>query len=420
MKCHIIAIGNELLNGEVIDTNSSFLQRDLLHFSFEINKVIILPDDINIIETEIKRSITECDYLFITGGLGPTEDDVTRYALASALNCELIQYMDELECLKAKFKEFGYRLTSNNEKQTFFPVNSMVLNNAIGTASGFYIKEKDCNIFVLPGVPSEMKIMYNNEIIPAIKKDLSRTNVLNKLIVKVIGIGESSLDNIIKDVIATNYPVKWEIIAKSQGVFIKLYPTIDCDFIKWENDLREILNKELSSFIYGYNNDEMNDIIGNLLLDKKLTFSTVESCTGGYVSKYITDKSGSSDYFLGGIVTYSNELKTKLTNVNPKIIEQHGAVSKEVAEAMAYGGKDTLDSDICLSITGIAGPMGGTKEKPVGTVWFCVVDHNNNIITKKHVFNGDRADIRQKSIFYGLNLVRLVLEGSLDFINKMK
>lgn len=418
MKCIILAIGNELLNGEVTDSNSSFLQKELAFYSLKVEKVILLPDKMNVIEKEVQRGVLEVNYLFIMGGLGPTEDDLTRYAVAKALNKKLIQNHDEQDILKRKFEAYSRNPSPNNEKQTFFPEKAIVLDNPIGTASGFYIIEKECEIFVLPGVPAEMKKVYENQIMPILNKKLTRIVSLNKLTVKTFGIGESFLDALILKKIIPHHSVRWEILAKKEGVFLKFYPTDDRKE-NWKEQLIDSLNKHINRYIYGYDNDEMGGVVAKLLLNKNLTLSTVESSTGGYVSKYLTDRSGSSNYFLGGLITYSNDLKIRLANVDSELIQQKGAVSSEVAEAMARGGKMVMKSDICLSITGIAGPTGGTEKKPVGTVWFSVIDHKNRQVNKKRVFNGDREDIRIKSLFYGLNLVRLTLLDHFDFLQNM-
>ncbi len=409
MNIVIIAIGNELLNGEILDTNSRFLEQELAHYGQKVHRVVLIRDDMEAIETEIKRCVGEANYLFIMGGLGPTEDDLTRYAVAKALDRELYQDLNELKVIKQKFDAFGYKMTPNNERQTFFPENARNLGNPIGTASGFHLSEKDCDIFVLPGVPSEMKLIFQESIVPILNKQFTKHKDLNKLIVKVIGMGESSLDTMVMEDIAPKHSIRWEIIAKAEGVFLKFYPINETTNDDWEKSLQEDLERHLGHQIYAYNSDDMNEIIAKLLLKNKLKLGTAESCTGGYVSKYITDRSGSSSYFSGGLITYTNELKSRLAHVESNILDQHGAVSIETAEAMAYGGKKALGCDIVLSITGIAGPTGGTPEKPVGTVCFGVVDHKDRVTVKKRIFVGNREDVRRRSLFYGLNLVRLAI-----------
>ncbi len=409
----ILAIGNELLNGEVLETNSSYLQQELSDHSLSVQKVSVVPDDMELIQLEIRAGIEKYPFLFIMGGLGPTEDDLTRYAVGKAVNRELSQSMEEMEVLKGKFAHFQRAMSPNNERQTFFPEKAMILSNPIGTASGFHLTENGCHLFVLPGVPSEMKNIFQHKIVPLLKKEIPEGRKPRKLLVKVIGFGESVLDEIIKKKIAPYHPVKWEIIAKGEGVFVKFY-SLDVSSQEenddeWKKLLKKSLTEHIGHRIFGYDHEEMGEIVADLLRENKLKLGCMESCTGGAVAKYLTDFPGSSRYFLGGLVTYSNELKIRLANVNPELLDQYGAVSEEVAQAMAIGGKKALGSDLCLSITGIAGPEGGLPEKPVGTVWFGVEDHQGWLTTKKRIFNGDREDIRRKSLFYGLNLIRLAL-----------
>ncbi|HEO65174.1 MAG TPA: CinA family nicotinamide mononucleotide deamidase-related protein, partial [Spirochaetes bacterium] len=399
MNIIIIAIGNELLNGEILDTNSRFLEQELAHYGQKVHRVVLIRDDMDAIETEIKRCIGEADYLFIMGGLGPTEDDLTRYAVAKALDQELIQDLNELKEIQKKFEAYGHKMTSNNERQSFFPSAAKNLGNPIGTASGFYLLERDCNVFVLPGVPSELKLIFQDSIVPILNEQWTQSIVINKLIVKVIGVGESTLDTMIKEEIAPKHSIRWEIIAKAEGVFLKFYPIDELSKDNWKEPLQQDLERHLGHQIYGYDSDDMNEIIAKLLLKDKLKLGTIESCTGGYVSKYITDRSGSSRYYVGGMITYTNDLKNRLAHVSSKLLEQYGAVSVETAEAMARGAKKALASDITLAITGIAGPTGGTPEKPVGTVCFALLDHKNRLTLKKRIFVGDRSDVRVRSLF---------------------
>ncbi len=409
MNCLILAIGNELLNGEIVDTNSSFLQHELSFFSLHVKKVSILPDDVACIQAEIQKGFEDYPYIFITGGLGPTEDDLTRDAVAKALGKKLIQNKREMKILKKKFETFGRKMSPNNEKQAFFPENAEILPNPLGTAPGFSITEKGRRLFILPGVPSEMKNVFHGAVIPVLVQELSQTKKPEKLTVKTMGKGESTLDSMIKKNIIPLHSVRWEIIAKGEGVFIKFYPLVNQEDDVWKKGLMESLETHMGSIIYGYDCDEMGDVIARLLVEKGLTLGCVESCTGGYVSKYLTDWAGSSHYFIGGLVTYSDDSKHRLAGVDPELLVRYGAVSEEVAGAMARGGKNVLGSDICLSISGIAGPAGGSDEKPVGTVWLGVLDHKGRLTTQKRIFTGEREDVRKKSLFYGLNLVRLVL-----------
>jgi len=414
MTCLILVIGNELLNGEVPEANSTFLQRECSHYAVAVQRVCVLPDDPAIIQAEIHKGISDYSNIFITGGLGPTEDDVTREAVAKALKRKLVMIRGEKAVLKKKFKASGRPMSPNNLKQAYFPERARVLPNPIGAASGFLLKEKGCRLFVLPGVPSEMRRIFRDEVIAILNKALPRNQKFRKLLVKTLGEGESLLDEKIKRYIAPHHSVRWEIVARGQGVFIKFYPINQVE--SWEEGLKEGLRERLGPLIYAFDDEDMGGIIENLLSKKNYRLGCVESCTGGYISKYLTDRPGSSEYFSGGMVTYSNTLKTRLAGVDKRLIQRHGAVSAKVAEAMAQGGKKRLGSDLCLSVTGIAGPGGGSGDKPVGTVWFGVIDQKARLVVKRRVFSGGRELVRQKSVFYALNLVRLMLQDRMDFI----
>lgn len=412
MKASIIAIGNELLNGEVIDSNSNYLQNELLSFAITTERVAVITDDENIIISEIKNTINRSDFIFITGGLGPTEDDLTRFAVAKALNKEVIQDLDELKVIEEKFKKFNYKMSDSNIKQSYFPEGAKILANPMGTASGFYYKENNSHIFVLPGVPSELKAIYQDEIKSFIETLFPEPILYEKLLVRTIGLGESSLDTLIKDKIINKHSVRWEIIAKTEGVFLKFYP-LDSNNKNWKKLLIDDLQSEIGDIVYSFNNESLEEVIAKLLLENNYSLSTVESCTGGYISKSLTDLPGSSKYYHGSFITYTNELKMNLVDVDEKLLIEKGAVSIEVAESMAKGGKKALGTSISVAVTGIAGPDGGSEEKPVGTVCFAVIDQNDKIFSTKRRFNGSREDVRKRTVYYALNLVRLAVLNKL-------
>lgn len=412
MNAFILAIGNELLNGDIVDTNSSFIERELSAYSLQVRKVSILPDDPGLARAAIRSGIEEFSHVFIMGGLGPTEDDITREAVAGALGRPLVIDPAELEILKRKFDSCGRAMPSNNEKQALFPQGSQILPNPIGTACGFFLREKGCRVFAFPGVPSEMKRMFLDQALSILSIELPKRQGTERLVVRTIGTGESAIDAIIKEKIVPRHSARWEILAGGEGIIIKFYPTREDS--GWKARLREDLEACLGPLIYGYGEEEMGGIIGGLLAGKNLTLGCVESCTGGYISKYLTDRAGSSAYFNGGLVVYSNELKVRLAGVDPALLERHGAVSVETAEALARGGKRALGCDVCLAVTGIAGPGGGSEEKPVGTVCFGIADHRDRVAVERRVISGDRADIRERALFHGLNMVRLSL---LDRLN---
>ncbi len=292
MSCSIIAIGNELINGEVVDSNSPFLEDKLSLFGLRVMRVSLIPDDVIYIRDEVIRAINYSNYLFITGGLGPTEDDVTKYGISEGLGLELIQDLHELSIIRQKYLHHGANLYSEDDKQSLFPKGAKLLPNAVGIVSGFYLSYSDCHIFVLPGVPSEMRAMVCDGVMPILNKHLKLVKP-DKLVVKLIGKGEYAVDKIIRDKVALINPIRWEIITKPEGVFLKFYP-LNKD-PNWRDNLIVSLNEHLDSYIYAYDDDSMLNTVSNLLIKRSMTLSTVESCTGGYLSKYLTDRPGSSE-----------------------------------------------------------------------------------------------------------------------------
>ena len=406
MKVELISIGDELLIGQTINTNASWLGQELSLLGCKIIKGVTISDTKDAITGALDEIQNTTQLCIITGGLGPTNDDITKYTLASYFDMEL----EMNEEIKLKIQQYVQKrnrpMLSVNEDQALMPKGALVLNNNYGTAAGILI-EKNNQIFVsLPGVPYEMKGIVLEELIPYLKNRFELKGKGYKTALTQ-GIGESFLAEKIKtweeDLTKNNFSLAY---LPSPG-FVKLRITAQND----QEGLDEIntyfkrLEQLIPEALFGYNEDTLPKVIGAKLKEKNLSIGTVESCTGGMLAAQISSVSGASEYFMGSLLTYSNEMKRKLAAVEPGLIEEFGAVSQEVACAMAEGGREKLNVSICIATTGIAGPTGGTDTKPVGLVWIAIATPSRTI--SKSFQYGDQRDRNiQMAVASALNLLR--------------
>jgi nicotinamide-nucleotide amidase len=406
MKVELISIGDELLIGQTINTNASWLGQELSLLGCKIIKGVTISDTKDAITGALDEIQNTTQLCIITGGLGPTNDDITKYTLASYFDMEL-EMNEEIKLkIQQYFQKRNRPMLSVNEDQALMPKGALVLNNNYGTAAGILI-EKNNQIFVsLPGVPYEMKGIVLEELIPYLKNRFELKGKGYKTALTQ-GIGESFLAEKIKtweeDLTKNNFSLAY---LPSPG-FVKLRITAQND----QEGLDEIntyfkrLEQLIPEAIFGYNEDTLPKVIGAKLKEKNLSIGTVESCTGGMLAAQISSVSGASEYFMGSLLTYSNEMKSKLAAVDPRLIEAYGAVSEKVACAMAEGGREKLNVSICIATTGIAGPTGGTDTKPVGLVWIAIATPSRTI--SKSFQYGDQRDRNiQMAVASALNLLR--------------
>jgi nicotinamide-nucleotide amidase len=395
MKACIISIGEELLIGQTVNTNAAWIASRLNELGIETKEIVVITDK----HEEILRALKECgersDIVLITGGLGPTRDDVTKHALCDHFKSNLVMDQQILEDVTQYFKKFGRQITDLNREQALVPDKAEALRNPYGTAPGLWFKEEGKSFIAMPGVPYEMKEMINSQIYPVLSEMPRQQYIIHKNIL-THGIGESALadklsewEDELPDFIQLAY-------LPSMGI-VKLRLTAKG---KQEDQLEKALADEISrlqklipEYIWGYDNDTQEKAAGELLKSTGSFLATAESCTGGYLAHSITRVPGSSAYFKGSIIAYSNDSKVQLLSVPPDLLKKHGAVSSQVAEAMASGVKKLFDTDYAVGITGIAGPDGGTKEKPVGTT-FIAIAGKKELICKKYTF----ADSRERNI----------------------
>ncbi len=406
----IISVGNELLNGNTVDTNSNWLCGRLISESISVVYSCAIGDDIEEIKNAIKYAAGKADIILITGGLGPTDDDLTRDGIAKFLGVELEYHPDIFEKIKKFFAVRNYPMPERNKIQAYLPAGTSEIENNLGTAPGFFYEDDKKVIASFPGVPSEMKQMFDKSVLPRLKK-FAKGDILVVRKVRCIGAGESTIAEKLGDLMNRDRNplinctvdcgiITLHIIARAKDK-IKAAAMADGDIQK----LRGILG----NLIYGLDEQNLADVVGQKLAEKKQTLTVAESCTGGLIAKMITDIAGSSRYFLGGWITYSDELKIAQLGVEKDLIGQFGAVSSEVAEAMAMGAKRKSGADFAISVTGIAGPDGGTEQKPVGLVYISVA-YPDGINTEKFLFGPrDRDFIRRRTSQNALNLLRLKL-----------
>ncbi len=407
MKAEIITIGDELLIGQTIDTNSAWMGAELSLAGFDIHKKTSVHDKRSDILNALSDASGNSDVVLITGGLGPTSDDITKQALCEFFNTRLVMNSEVLKMVENMMHKRNYPMNENNRKQAEVPEVCSVLTNAAGTAPGMWF-EKDGTVFIsMPGVPYEMKYIMNEHVLPALRKRFTSQIIIHRNIM-TYGTPEAKLAEVLTGFEAglPGY-IKLAYLPASGIIKLRLTGT--------GNDRRLIsgaiedqvmkLYSIIPDAIYGENEESLEMVIGKLLKEKKKTICTAESCTGGNIAHMITSIPGSSQYFRGSVIAYANEIKTELLGVRDKVIEKEGAVSEAVVKAMAEGALRLMKTDYSIATSGIAGPDGGTKEKPVGTLWTAVAS-NSGTVTEKHTFGIDRITNITRFTLVALNLLR--------------
>ena len=426
MNVGIITIGNELLSGFTLDRNAAWIGQQLLSSGIKVSIHHTIPDDLGVIYDTLENQYSEweCDQIIVTGGLGPTVDDITVSSFLEYFDDSHEFDKEYWEILSERFKRLNFKMPNLNKNQAYKSKRGIMIPNLVGTARGLHYTKKHqsvlksvkglikgsknkVNFFALPGVPKEMKSMFTNYVLPEIEKSLK-----NKVVCKSIrttGVPESILQEKITDIINANNE-KCDIAFlphRMLGVDIRLTSS--------DNELVEDLINEIvpriKKYVYGYDNDNLVQVIADLLIKNNLTVSTAESCTSGLLASRLTDVPGSSQYFKGGSVCYSNELKINDIGIDKDLIERYGAVSEEVAKSLAKNIAQKNNTDLGIGITGIAGPDGGTEKKPVGLV-FVGIFYKNNLYIKKYNLTPDRITNRELTVTLCLNEIRKILRNS--------
>ena len=405
MKAEIINVGEELLSGNTLNTNVQVLSKLLSPLGIKLNFNAVVGDVEEHIIAATEMALKRSDLIIFTGGLGPTKDDLTKEVVCKVLDRELTLNNGILDNIKEFFKSRDIEMTNNNIKQALVPEQSIILKNKNGTAPGFFLNYDNKSIVLLPGPPREIDPMFREQVIPLIS-ELTSNKIVSKNI-STIGIGESKLESIIEDIISFYKPVDIATYARNGQVDIRI--TISSEDEEQANALMsEICKKiecKLEKFIYSYENEKIEEVVSRLLKDNNLKIGFCESCTGGLVTSKITRLAGASEVLDRSIVTYSNDSKMEEVSVKKETLDNHGAVSSETAIEMARGMLLRGNIDIAVSITGVAGPGGGTSDKPVGLVYICLATHNKEIV-EKNIFIGSRFFVQERTSVEVFNLIR--------------
>lgn len=418
MTAHLLTIGDEILIGQIVDTNSAWMSRELNLRGIAVMGKSSVGDTKQAIVAGIEHVAEQAPVVIMTGGLGPTKDDITKTTLAEMFDSPMSFHQETYARIEGYFQKVGRIVPPAMMAQATLPDKAVILPNKVGTAPGMWFERGDQVFISLPGVPFEMEYLMTHEVMPRLQARFQPRPIVHRTLLTA-GEGESNIarrieafeDALPAHIKLAYLPALGQVRLRLTGVWpgeivedaeTRLQTELDAQ--------KEALLALVSDLVYGFEDDALEKVVGRLLREQGKQFGTAESCTGGYIAHLITSVPGASDYFPGGLVTYSNAHKTRYLGVSPEILETHGAVSEETVSAMAQGALDALGVDVALAISGIAGPGGGSPEKPVGTVWMAVADRNQTVV-ERHIFGRDRVKNIQLSATYALNLVRRVLQN---------
>jgi nicotinamide-nucleotide amidase len=403
MNVSIVSIGDELLIGQVVNTNASWLGQTLTAAGCSVRSVVAVGDDHDAIATALRRAAKESAIVITSGGLGPTEDDLTRGTICRLLGCDLVYDNDQLARIEKRFTERGYEVNERSRRQALVPSACRVIPNEFGSAPGLSFELDGSTIYVLPGVPSEMKGIVTTRIIPEIARDrrVERADFL------VFGPTESELAHMLEDVNPLlGDGITLAYLPSPGGIRLRLLAIDSSEGVRERfESITAMIRKVVAGSLVAEEDTTLQVVLGRMLKEKGATLATAESCTGGRIGEMLTDAPGSSAYYLGGVVAYANSAKIDLLGVVPATIEREGAVSRRTAEEMAEGARRRFASTIAIATTGIAGPDGGTPEKPVGTVWIAVSSESRTVALSFSL-GGERAIVRQRASAIALDMAR--------------
>lgn len=405
MNAEILSVGTELLLGDILNTNAQYLSKRLADLGINIFYQTVVGDNEDRLYKTYKKAFENSDIVIVTGGLGPTEDDLTKEVGAKYFNKKLVFNEESMDSINKYFNKLGVEQTENNKKQAFFPENCIILKNNNGTAPGCIIEENNKILIMMPGPPREMTLMFESYVVPYLE---SKQNcVLVSKVLRISDIGEAKMETLVKDLIDKQENPTIAPYAKNNESILRITARAENNE-KAQSMLQPIIKaikERLGNSIYGEDDDTLEGVVAKIMIGKNMTISTAESCTGGLLSSTIINYSGISQVFMEGVVTYSNEAKIKRLGVKKETLDKYGAVSSQTAAEMAEGIAKLSSTNIGLSTTGIAGPDGGTKEKPVGLVYIGMYI-NGNVSTKELHLAGNREKIRNKIVSLLLDWLR--------------
>ncbi len=409
-SAEILCVGTELLLGDIVNTNAAYISQQLASLGIGVYHHSVVGDNDSRLKDALELAFSRADLVVMTGGLGPTYDDMTKETTAAYFNRKLVLHEESLERMKIFFKDINKEMTDNNKKQAYMPEDAIVFKNDNGTAPGLAIEDsvKGKIAVMLPGPPSEMIPMFENEVLPYLKS--MTEDIIFSRNIRIFGMGESAVENILSDMMKNainpslapycgDGEVRLRVTAKGKS---------ESECADMCNGLIDkIMETEVGQYVYGIDVKSLEEAVVKSLIEASKTVAVAESCTGGYIQKRITDIAGSSEIFLGGVVSYANEVKMNVLGVNKKTLEHHGAVSPETAAEMAAGVRKICGADIGISTTGIAGPGGGTIEKPVGLVYVGINSDNLTEVIKLNIPSRipNRAKVRHTAASNALSLI---------------
>jgi len=406
MKAEIIAIGNEILAGHTVDTNSSWISTALRRCGITVRKKQVISDKREEIQSALKQVRPDSDLIFISGGLGPTRDDITKQVISEFFQCELVFDAAIFEELRQRYRIRGQAFLEKNRGQAYFPFGAEKIVNHLGTATGMLFRRGEQRYFVMPGVPSEMKTMMDREILPqlCVTRELS----LREGVLRTTGIPESELAALVEPMMKEFEDIELGYYPGYHGVDLRFSAEGSEEVL---DGVLEAVKAALGDIVYSDDSRDLVTVLSDLLRERGQTLALAESCSGGLAAHKLTMVPGASQVLREGLVTYSNESKMKRLGLAAELLESFGAVSRETVAAMLQGLRDSSDADLFAAVSGIAGPDGGSEEKPVGTVWMGVADREKELIVLKH-FSSDRTRNIQFSAQNLLNLIRLFILDS--------
>lgn len=409
MTAAILSIGTELTRGEIVNTNAAWLSAELTAAGFTVDAIEVIADDMERMVLTIQKIAAGHRFVIVTGGLGPTTDDMTALAAAKAANVSLVRDESALLAIRRKVEARGRTVNAGHEKQADLPAGADVLPNGVGTAPGFSIAIGDTPLFFLPGVPREMKRMFTDQVLPRIRPTAPNNTFQVRL--RSYGLGESLVGQALKDIEGSHLGVTLGYRVHFPEVDVKVHARASNQQLARDLALRATaeVRARLGDVVYGEGDEAFSEMVGRAVRSRGYRLALAESCTGGLIAHMLTHYPA-SDYLVGGAVTYANSAKTRLLGVSEDTLRGHGAVSAEVAAEMAEGVRRVCETDIGLSVTGIAGPTGGTTEKPVGLVYWAVA-HPGGTIVRHKVFQGDREEVQTAAAYAVLDLLRRIALG---------
>lgn len=403
MTVALLGIGTELTRGDITNTNGSWLAQELTRLGYEVTDIDVVDDEPDRIVSALMRLAALHELVVCTGGLGPTTDDLTAQCAARAMGAELELDQASVEAIIRRLAQYGRSLTDSNRKQAYFPKGAQIFANDWGTAPGFAILLDGAKIVFLPGVPSEMMALFEHRVVPSLKLPVKRTP--HEIVLRTYGLPEATLNDRLAG-IAESFDVVIGYRVRMPEIDVKVHARHDSREVAKDRAERaaNAIVERLGPIAYGRGDVSLPRVLGARLKDKRFSLGVAESCTGGALASLLTAEAGASEWFRGGVVAYSNEVKSKLLGVPKDVIAAKGAVSQEVASSMALGVTHALECSLGVGITGVAGPGGGSDDKPVGTVCFAVHGPNGTRSATK-VFVGDRARIQRAAAFHALSML---------------